>query len=143
MPHLTGEFRGVFEDSGIIDVLYTKAVNTSLKLAEDDDMDTKDLWRAYLQNLHESSGLSYREIAIRCDLDESRVARILEGNRKPSRDVLTLLLAFGYRTDREDTDQILTMAGYLPFGPSEQKEFRRGMRQYRAWIADTSLDYQP
>lgn len=133
----------MFEDSDIIDVVYTRAVHTSLKLAEDDDVDAKDLWRAYLKDLHKSSGLSYREIAIRCDLDESRVARILEGKRKPSRDVLTLLLAFGYRTDREDTDQILTMAGYLPFGPSAQKEFRQGMREYRAWIADTSLDYQP
>jgi len=103
-------------------------------------MDAKDLWRTYLRNLHESSRLSYREIAERCDLDESRVARLLEGNRKPSRDVLTLLLAFGYRTDRADADRILTLAGYLPFGPSTRQDFRRGQRLYETWSADAILD---
>lgn len=103
-------------------------------------MDAKDLWPVYLRNLHESSGLSYGEIAARCDLDESRVARLLEGKRKPSRDVLTLLLAFGYRADRADADQILTLAGYLPFGQSARQDFRRGQRLVEAWITDPLLD---
>ena len=106
----------------------------------DYNMNAQDRWRVYLRNLHESSGLSYGEIAERCDLDESRVARLLEGKRKPSRDVLTLLLAFGYRADREDTDRILTLAGYLPFGPLARQDFRRAQRLSEAWIADPLLD---
>ena len=46
-------------------------------------MDAMDMWQIYLGDLHESSGLSYRDIDVRCDLDHSYVARILEG--KPSR----------------------------------------------------------
>lgn len=103
-------------------------------------MNPKDQWRVYLRNLHESMGLSYHELAERCDLDESRVARLLEGKRKPSRDVLTLLLAFGYRTDRENADRILSLAGYLPFGPSARRDFRQGQRLYETWTADAILD---
>lgn len=103
-------------------------------------MNAKELWRVYLRNLHESSGLGYPEIAEHCDLDVSRVARLLEGKRKPSRDVLTLLLAFGYRANREDADRILTLAGYLPFGPSARQDFRRGQRHSETWIIDPLLD---
>jgi len=82
-------------------------------------------WLADLRELHEYAGLSYRELAARCDLDHSYVALILEGKRRPNRDLLTLLLAFGYRTDRIETDRILMIAGYPPFGRSARLEYRK------------------
>ena len=82
-------------------------------------------WLANLRELHETSSLSYRDIAVRCDLDHSYVALILEGKRRPSRDILTLLLAFGYTADRIETDFILMLAGYPPYGRSARQEFRQ------------------
>lgn len=88
-------------------------------------MSPNESWLADLRELHESSGLSCREIAERCDLDHSYVPLILEGKRRPSRDVLTLLLAFGYHADRIETDCILMLAGYPPFGRSARLEYRK------------------
>jgi transcriptional regulator with XRE-family HTH domain len=88
-------------------------------------MNANEFWLTHLRELHASSGLSYREIAVRCDLDHSYVALILEGKRRPSRDVLTLLLAFGYHADRVETDRILMLAWYPPFGRSARLEFRK------------------
>ena len=82
-------------------------------------------WLKTLRELHAMSGLSYRELAARCDLDHSYVGFILEGKRRPSRDVLTLLLAFGYGLDLIETDALLMRAGYPPFGRSARDEYRR------------------
>jgi transcriptional regulator with XRE-family HTH domain len=82
-------------------------------------------WLESLRELHESSGLSFREIATRCDVDHSYLALILEGRRRPSRDVLAALLAFGYETDLMETDRVLMLAGYPPFGRSARLEYRR------------------
>lgn len=88
-------------------------------------MSRNEIWQADLRELHESSGLSYRDLAERCDLDHSYVPLILEGKRRPSRDVLMLLLAFGYRVDRIETDRILMLAGYPPFGRLARLEYRK------------------
>ncbi|MCC6192614.1 MAG: helix-turn-helix transcriptional regulator [Anaerolineales bacterium] len=88
-------------------------------------MKPADSWVTSLRELHAATGLSYREIAARCDLDHSYVGLILDGKRRPTRDVLTLLLAFGYGADRIGTDAVLMQAGYPPLGRSTRDEFRR------------------
>ena len=82
-------------------------------------------WLVSLRDVHETSGLSYRDIALRCDLDHSYVALVLEGKRRPSRDVLTLLLAFGYGTNLDELDRVLILAGHPPFGRSARQEYRK------------------
>lgn len=86
-------------------------------------------WLSALRELHDDSGLSYRELAARCDLDHSYVALILAGKRRPSRDVLAALLAFGYQVDRLETDRVLMLAGYPPFRRSARLEFRQAQLQ--------------
>jgi transcriptional regulator with XRE-family HTH domain len=104
----------------------------------DDGMNPSQSWLACLRELHHASGLSYRDIAVRCDLDHSYVALILEGKRRPGRDVLTLLLAFGYCVDRVETDHVLMLAGYPPFGRSARLEYRKSQR-LPSVVADAHL----
>ncbi len=82
-------------------------------------------WLALLREFHTTSGLSFREVAAQCDIDHSYVALILSGKRRPSRDVLLLLLVFGYGLDRIETDRMLILAGFPPFGRSARTEYRR------------------
>lgn len=76
-----------------------------------------------LIEVHERSGLSYREVAQECDLDPSYVHYILKGARRPHRDVL-IALGFAYRLDRWEVDEILLLAGLPPIGRSAVREFR-------------------
>ncbi len=75
---------------------------------------------------HERSGLSYREVAQACDLDQSYVHYILKGARRPHRDVL-ISMGFAYRLDRWEMDEILLLAGLPPIGRSAIREFRQGL----------------
>jgi transcriptional regulator with XRE-family HTH domain len=77
-----------------------------------------------LIDVHERSGLSYREVAQECDLDPSYVHYILKGARRPHRDVL-IALGFAYRLDRWEVDEILLLAGLPPIGRSAVREFRQ------------------
>ncbi len=82
-------------------------------------------WLALLREFHTMSSLSFREVAAQCDMDHSYVALILCGKRRPSRDVLILLLVFGYGLDRIETDRMLILARFPPLGRSARTEFRR------------------
>jgi transcriptional regulator with XRE-family HTH domain len=106
-------------------VLYVSQGCIDYRDQMENGMNADEGWLAGLRELHECGGLSYRELAARCDLDHSYVALILEGKRKPNRDLLTFLLAFGYRTDRIETDRILMIAGYPPLGRSARLEYRK------------------
>jgi transcriptional regulator with XRE-family HTH domain len=75
-----------------------------------------------LRQAHERSGLSYREVALICDIDHSYVGRILKGVRLPARDVLIALLGFAYGLSRLETDELLILAGYPPLGRSARRE---------------------
>jgi len=77
-----------------------------------------------LTEVHERSGLSYREVARASDLDPSYVHYILKGARRPRRDVL-IALGFAYRLDRWEVDEILLLAGLPPIGRSAVREFRQ------------------
>ena len=77
-----------------------------------------------LIEVHERSGLSYREVAQECGLDPSYVHYILKGARRPHRDVL-IALGFAYRLDRWEVDEILLLAGLPPIGRSAVREYRK------------------
>jgi hypothetical protein len=77
-----------------------------------------------LTEVHERSGLSYREVALACDLDPSYVHYILKGARRPHRDVL-IALGFAYRLDRWEMDEILLLADLPPLGRSAIREYRK------------------
>jgi transcriptional regulator with XRE-family HTH domain len=77
-----------------------------------------------ITEVHERSGLSYREVAQACDLDPSYVHYILKGARRPRRDVL-ISLGFAYRLDRWEMDEILLLAGLPPIGRSAVREYRQ------------------
>jgi transcriptional regulator with XRE-family HTH domain len=77
-----------------------------------------------LIEVHERSGLSYREIAQECDLDPGYVHYILKGARRPHRDVL-IALGFACRLDRWEMDEILLLAGLPPIGRSAVREYRQ------------------
>jgi len=79
-----------------------------------------------LIEVHERSGLSFREVAQECDLDPSYVHSILKGARRPHRDVL-IALGFAYHLDRWEVDEILLLAGLPPVGRSAVREFRQDM----------------
>ena len=90
-------------------------------------MDTivTSVYLARIQEAHERSGLSLREVASICDLDHSYVSRTLNGDRRPHRDVLISLCVFGWRQRRIETDEILLFAGLPPLGRSALREFRQ------------------
>ena len=76
-----------------------------------------------LRELHESSGLSLREIAARSDLDYSYVSLILNGQRNPNRDVL-ISLGVSWGLTLSEIDELLLLAGDPPLGRSARREFR-------------------
>jgi len=83
--------------------------------------------KAYLSLLneaHERSALSLREVAESCDLDPSYACLILKGARKPQRDVL-IALGFTYGLERVEVDELLLLAGYPPLGRSALRQYRQ------------------
>ena len=82
-------------------------------------------YMARIDEAHERSGRSLREIAGICDLDHSYVSRMLNGERRPHRDVLISLCVFVWRQSRIETDEILLLAGLPPLGRSALREFRQ------------------
>jgi len=73
---------------------------------------------ARIQEAHERSGLSLREVAHICDLNHSYVSLTLNGKRRPRRDVLISLCAFAWRQSPIGTDEILLLANFPPLGRS-------------------------
>lgn len=77
-----------------------------------------------LNDWHDRSGLSLREVAQACDLDYTYIHYILKGARKPARDVI-IALGFAYGLERIDVDEILLLAGFPPIGRSLLRECRQ------------------
>jgi transcriptional regulator with XRE-family HTH domain len=77
-----------------------------------------------LNEWHDRSGLSLREVAQACDLDYSYIHYILKGARKPSRDVI-IALGFAYGLERVDVDEILLLAEFPPIGRGVLREYRQ------------------
>ena len=83
--------------------------------------------REYLYRLneaHEQSGMSLREVAQACDLDPSYVHYILKGARRPKRDII-IALGYAYTLERVEVDEILLLAGFPPIGRSVLRQVRR------------------
>lgn len=80
-----------------------------------------------LSEAHERSGLSLREVAQFSDLDPTYVHYILQGARRPPRDVI-IALGFTYRLERTEVDEILLLAGLPPLGRSALKEYRNHIK---------------
>jgi hypothetical protein len=76
-----------------------------------------------LSEAHERSGLSLREVAQSSDLDPTYVHYILQGARRPPRDVI-IALGFTYRLERTEVDEILLLAGLPPLGRSALRQYR-------------------
>ncbi len=68
-----------------------------------------------LAEAHERSGLSLREVAQFSDLDPTYVHYILNGARRPPRDVI-IALGFTYRLERTEVDEILLSLVFHPWG---------------------------
>ena len=83
-----------------------------------------------LSEVHERSGLSLREVAQASDLDPTYVHYILNGARRPPRDVI-IALGFTYRLERTEVDEILLLAGLPPLGRSALKEYRKQIKSSR------------
>lgn len=81
----------------------------------------KPKFLALIGNAHRCSGLSLRELAAIYYLDPSFVSLIVSGERRPSRDALIILCAFGWQISREVTDEILIEGNY----PALSRSIRR------------------
>jgi hypothetical protein len=77
-----------------------------------------------LNDYHNRSGLSLREVAVACDLDFSYVHYVLKGMRRPQRDVI-IALGFAYGMERVEVDEILLLAGFPPLGRSTLRQYRQ------------------
>jgi hypothetical protein len=79
-----------------------------------------------LNDSHARSGMLLRQVAQACDLDYSYVCRILNGSRKPRRDVI-IALGFAYGMERVEVDEVLLLAGYPPIGRGSLREYRQSL----------------
>lgn len=77
-----------------------------------------------LNFVHERSGLSLREVAQACDLDHTYVHYILNGKKRPGRDVI-IALGFVYGLERIEVDEILLLADHPPLGRGVRREFHQ------------------
>src|SRR5512144_96841 len=77
-----------------------------------------------LNEVHEKSGLSLREVAQACDLDPTYIHYILKGARRPRRDII-IALGYAYGLERVEVDEILILAGLPPIGRSVLRQFRK------------------
>ncbi len=89
-----------------------------------------------LREYHDRSGLSLRELAALCDVDHSYLSLILQGKRRPSRDLLIALAAFGWGLDQMQADELLLLAGWPPLGRSALREYRKQSTLERASVDD-------
>jgi transcriptional regulator with XRE-family HTH domain len=87
-------------------------------------MNKKSEYLDRLNEAHERSGLSLREVARACDLDPSYVHYILKGARRPQRDVI-ITMGIAYGLERIDIDEILLLANLPPLGRSVLREYRQ------------------
>jgi transcriptional regulator with XRE-family HTH domain len=84
-----------------------------------------------LNEAHERSGLSLREVAQACDLDPSYIHYILKGARRPQRDVI-IAMGFAYGLERITVDEILLLANLPPLGRSVLREYRQANASNRS-----------
>jgi transcriptional regulator with XRE-family HTH domain len=96
---------------------------------------TQELARL-LREHHDRSGLSLRELAMLCDVDHSYLSLILQGKRRPSRDLLIALAAFEWGLDQMQADELLLLAGWPPLGRSALREYRKDIAPERAPVDD-------
>ena len=82
-----------------------------------------------LNDVHERSGLSLREVARFSDLDHSYVHYILKGTKRPRRDVI-IALGFAYGLERIEVDEILLLADLPPIGRGVLREYRQEKNLY-------------
>jgi hypothetical protein len=87
-------------------------------------MDKKDAYLSLLNEFHQRSGFSLREVAQQCDTDPSYVHYILKGIRRPRRDVV-IALGFAYGLERVEVDEILLLANLPPIGRGTLRQYRR------------------
>jgi transcriptional regulator with XRE-family HTH domain len=93
---------------------------------------------ARLREYHERSGLSLREVAQMCDLDFTYVQLILQGKRRPHRDVIVLLCGYAWQISQPETDDVLMLGNYPPLGRSANREYRQRVNA----PSKTALDAQ-
>jgi hypothetical protein len=84
-----------------------------------------------LNEVHDRSGLSMREVANACDLDHSYVHYVLQGARRPQRDVI-IALGFAYGLERIDVDELLLLANLPPIGRGVLREYRQEKASIRS-----------
>jgi transcriptional regulator with XRE-family HTH domain len=87
-------------------------------------MNNKREYLARLNDVHERSGLSLREVARLSDLDPTYLHYILRGARRPQRDVI-IALGFAYTLERIEVDEILLLVNLPPLGRSALREYRK------------------
>ena len=63
---------------------------------------------------HQQSGCSLRELGMLTNLNPGYISQILNGHRRPSRDVLIVLACCGWILSLEEIDSILFNAGHKP-----------------------------
>jgi transcriptional regulator with XRE-family HTH domain len=94
-------------------------------------MSEKTEYLDLLNEAHERSGLSLREVAQACDLDPSYIHYILKGARRPQRDVI-IAMGFAYGLERISVDEILLLANLPPIGRSVLREYRQANTSARS-----------
>jgi hypothetical protein len=94
-------------------------------------MNKKPEYLDRLNEAHERSGFSLREVGQACDLDPSYVHYILKGTRRPQRDII-IAMGFAYGLERVDVDEILLLANFPPIGRSVLREYRQANASVRS-----------
>lgn len=74
--------------------------------------------RAQFQRLithaHQIYGYGMRELSRLTGVNHAYISQILNGHRRPNRDILIRLCSFGWGMPLEECNAILTSAGYKP-----------------------------
>jgi transcriptional regulator with XRE-family HTH domain len=77
---------------------------------------TNGEFRELLNAAYQQSGYSLRDLAAVTSLNFAYIWQIINGQRRPSRDVLIILCAYVFALDLEMTDQLLQSVGYKTLG---------------------------
>ena len=65
-----------------------------------------------INDAHDRSGRSLREVGDFCGIDHAYISRILKGERLSNRDIILALCLFGWNLDGYDIEDILKAGGY-------------------------------
>ncbi|GAB4549315.1 MAG: hypothetical protein OHK0023_13600 [Anaerolineae bacterium] len=69
-----------------------------------------------MNQYHERNGYSLREMSIDTGLHFAYICQVLNGKRKPSRDAIIALCAYGWGCCITETNQVLEALGYCTLG---------------------------